>query len=77
MFCTQLRVHTQERERNKAELSAAIAKHSHKALLIEEELAALQQVRYMPQNVPMPYTLLSYLVAARHASIITCDLCTL
>ena len=37
----------QERERNKAELAAAIARHSQKAASAEEELLTLQQVRYM------------------------------
>ena len=41
--------HLQERERNKAELTAAKAKHSQRAAAIEEELVALQQVLYPPR----------------------------
>lgn len=43
-------VHWQERERNKAELTAAIAKHSQRAAAVEGELVALQQVHHVPQD---------------------------
>ena len=62
--CTRAEsVHLQERERNKAELTAAKAKHSQRAAAIEEELVALQQVEYISECCRLfPF------IDARHSS---------